>query len=54
MLEEFEYGQEIKVYNEDDLEYLLSCDKFFCRKVQTGFSDKLMDMLDVIHLSSVK
>lgn len=54
MLEEFEYGQEIKVYNEDDLEYLLSCGKFSCRKVQTGFSDKLMDMLDVIHLSSVK
>lgn len=54
MLEEFEYGQEIKVYNEDDLEYLLSCGNFFCRKVQTGLSDKLMDMLDVIHLCPVK
>lgn len=53
MLEEFEYGQEIKVY-EDDLEYLLSCGNFFCRKVQTGLSDKLMDMLDVIHLCPVK
>lgn len=54
MLEEFEYGQEIKVYNEDDLEYLLSCGNFFCRKVQTELSDKLMDMLDVIHLCPVK
>lgn len=54
MLEEFEYGQEIKVYDEDDLEYLLSCGKFFCRKVQTRFSNKLMDMLDEIHLCSVK
>lgn len=32
MLEEFEYGQEIKVYNEDDLEYLLSCGNFFVVK----------------------
>ena len=46
-LEEFYYGKSIKVYTEDDFEYLISTGKFFCRKVETNTSDKLMKLLDV-------
>lgn len=45
-LEHFDYGKSIKVYTEDDYEELIKCDKPFARKLETGKSDKLMDMLD--------
>lgn len=45
-LEEFHYGDAIKVYTETDFGYLVSCGKMFARKLETGKSDKLMDLLD--------
>ena len=45
-LEEFCYGKEIKVYQEEDYDHLVTSNKFFCRKVETGKSDKLMELLD--------
>lgn len=45
-LEQFDYGKFIKVYTEDDYEELINCSKPFARKLETGKSDKLMDMLD--------
>ena len=41
-----EYGDDIKVFSEDDFDTLIKSDKMFCRKVVTGKSDKLMDMID--------
>lgn len=54
MLEEFVYGKQIKVFNEDDIKSLLDSGKFFCRKVQSGHSNKLMDILDSFHMNSVE
>lgn len=45
-LEQFDYGQSIKVYTEKDYDELINCGKPFARKLETGKSDKLMDMLD--------
>lgn len=45
-LEEFDYGKSIKIYTEDDYDHLIKCGKPFARKLETGKSDKLMDMLD--------
>lgn len=50
-MEEFEYGKQIKVYDEKDYKSLLDSGKFFCRKVETGYSDNLMDMLDVHNMN---
>lgn len=41
-----EYGQEIKVFTEEDYNTILASGKMFCRKTITGKSDKLMDMID--------
>ncbi len=41
-----EYGKEIKVFTEDDYDTLMSSGKMFCRKVMSGKSDKLLDMID--------
>lgn len=37
---------DIKILTEDDFDTLFKSDKMFCRKVVTGKSDKLMDMID--------
>ena len=41
-----EYGKEIKVFTETDFNTLVNSGKMFCRKVVTGKSDKLLDMID--------
>ena len=41
-----EYGEEIKVFTEEDFGTLMDSGKLFFRKVMTGKSDKLMDMID--------
>lgn len=41
-----EYGDEIKVFTEDDYDTVIASGKMFCRKTVTGKSDRLMDMLD--------
>lgn len=41
-----DYGEEIKVFTEEDFDTLINSDKLFCRKVVTGKSDRLMDMID--------
>ena len=41
-----EYGDEIKVFTEQDYNTLMNSDKMFCRKTVTGISDKLLDMID--------
>lgn len=41
-----EYGKEITIFSEKDFDTLIKSDKMFCRKVVTGKSDKLMDMID--------
>lgn len=46
-LEQFDYGKSIKIYTEDDYEELINCRKPFARKLETGKSDKLMDLLDI-------
>lgn len=45
-LEQFDYGKSIKVYTENDYDKLVNCGKPFARKLETGKSDKLMDLLD--------
>lgn len=45
-LEHFYYNKFIKTYTEADYEELVHCGKMFARKLETGKSDKLMDMLD--------
>lgn len=42
-----EYGDAMKVFTEDDFDNLIKSNKMFCRKVVTGKSDKLMDMIDL-------
>lgn len=41
-----DYTDGTKVFTEDDYDMLIRSDKMFCRKVVTGKSDKLMDMID--------
>lgn len=41
-----EYSESIKVYQEEDYNKLISSGKLFCRKVQTGISDNLLDLID--------
>lgn len=45
-LHEFYYSGAIKVYKEEDFERLISSGKMFCRKVETGESDKLIELID--------
>lgn len=45
-----EYTSSIAVYTEKDLEKLVNSGKMFCRKVQSGVSDMLMDMIDMKRL----
>jgi len=45
-LHQFFYYKEIKTYTYRDYNELISSDKMFCRKVVTGLSDSLMDMID--------
>ncbi len=46
-IHQFEYGKSIKVYNEQDFDFLISCNKMFVRKVQTGISDTLIKKIDI-------
>lgn len=41
-----EYTDEIKVFTATDYDKLITSGKMFCRKVITGKSDQLMDMID--------
>ena len=41
-----DYGQSIKILTEDDLPVLLHADKMYCRKVVSGVSDRLADLID--------
>lgn len=41
-----EYGEEIKVFTEEDFDTLISSDKMFCRKTVSGKSDALLDRID--------
>lgn len=45
-LEHFEYTSAIKVFTEADYDELTFCSKMFARKLETGKSDELMDMID--------
>lgn len=47
VLHEFYYSNAIKIYQEKDFEGLINSRKMFCRKVETGVSDKLMDLIDI-------
>lgn len=42
----FEYPREITVFTEKDFEKIMQQDALFVRKVKTGISDRLMDMID--------
>ena len=41
-----EYGKEIKVFTEKDYERLYASGKMFCRKVMTGKSNALLELID--------
>ena len=41
-----EYADKIAVYSEQDFDKLISSGKMFCRKLQTGVSDKLIEMIN--------
>lgn len=45
-----DYGEEIKVFTEADFDTLMGSGKLFCRKVVTGKSDRLMNMIDEYRL----
>lgn len=42
----FEYGKAIKIYTESDLQTLLQSDKMFARKLCSGYSEKLITLLN--------
>lgn len=42
----FDYGASIKILTEEDLDKLKQSGKMFCRKVQTGVSDTLVDLIE--------
>jgi hypothetical protein len=42
----FEYPREITVFTERDFDKIMRQDALFVRKVKTGISDRLMDMID--------
>jgi len=42
----FEYPREITVFAEGDFDKIMQQDALFVRKVKTGISDRLMDMID--------
>ena len=42
----FEYPREITVFTEKDFDKIMRQDALFVRKVKTGKSDRLMDMID--------
>ena len=42
----FEYPREITIFNEKDFQKIMQQDVLFVRKVKTGISDRLMDMID--------
>ena len=43
----FEYPKEVTVMTEKDFEKIMADDALFVRKVRTGASDKLLDMIDM-------
>lgn len=45
-LHKFHYSKAIKVYKDEDYDYLMASGKMFCRKVETGSSNILMDKID--------
>lgn len=45
-----EYTDRIAVFDEHDFGKLVASGKMFCRKVQTGVSDKLLDLIDEYRL----
>lgn len=50
----FNYGKSIKVFTEKDYEYLIASGKMFCRKLETGTSDKLIELIDKYRLNVKK
>lgn len=44
----FEYPTQIRIWKEDDFDFLRSTGKVYCRKVNTETSAKLLDLLDQI------
>lgn len=42
----FEYPREVTVFDEKDFDKIMQQDALFVRKVRTGISDRLMDMID--------
>lgn len=42
----FEYGKSIKIYTENDFQVLKRSDKMFARKLCTGYSEKLIELLN--------
>ena len=42
----YEYPREITVFNENDYEKLINKEELFIRKVKSGVSDKLIDMIN--------
>ena len=48
----FKYGKTIKILTEADYADILSSGKMFCRKVVSGESNHLMDMLDIVNSTS--
>lgn len=49
-----DYRPLIKILTEEDLEAILASGKMFCRKVVTGKSDRLMDLLDAQMAQPIK
>lgn len=45
----FEYPSVIKVFTEEDYILLQERDELYCRKVNTGESTSLLDMIDALH-----
>lgn len=43
----FIYDKSIKVFTENDFEYLINSKKMFCRKVVTGISDNLIELINI-------
>lgn len=45
----FEYPAKITVFEEKDFDKLINREELFCRKVKTGVSESLMDLIDKAH-----
>lgn len=52
LLHYIDYGKQVKILTEEDLDRIMASGKAFARKFRTGVSDKIMDAIDSIRIQN--